>query len=56
MYNQREKLDEYLTEFIEGMRIDINAAKEGNDSEMMDNSRGTEIMFESWREVDDIRG
>lgn len=55
MYDKRENLDEYLAEFIEALDIDINAAKEGGESEMMNDSQETETMFGSWREADNIK-
>ena len=45
-----------MEEFIEAMGIDINAAKEGDDLVMMDDSQEIETTFGSWREADNIKG
>lgn len=50
----REKLDEYLMEFIEAMGIDINAVENDDDIERMVDSQDTETTFGSWRVADDV--
>ena len=47
MYGVREKLDEYLTEFIEAMGIDINAVEKEKDAKMIVDLQDTETTFGS---------